>query len=306
MPNRTPWLLPGLLFVATTWALNTVLVKYALRTMDPLAFTGLRFLTMTPLAFLLAKVMRHQIRFHVRDLPLLLTCGACGYGLYQYLWIFGLAHTSAFASSLFASLSPLLTLTIVAVMGTERVHTGRWLGAGTALIGVAVFEGVFAHHITFAPGDALTLVAAMLFAIFNVVSAGLLNRYTPLGLVAVTMTIGTLILLPGAIPRLIHQPLTGLPGIDWIAFGFAVIFPILLTYPIWSWGLTVLGAGRASLFQFIVPLIAGVLAIVLLRNRIHPHQIVGAVICISGMAIAQLLGGFSWTARWAERTVSLK
>ncbi|HEV2261556.1 MAG TPA: DMT family transporter, partial [Candidatus Rubrimentiphilum sp.] len=100
--------------------------------------------------------------------------------------------------------------------------------------------------------------------------------------------------------------LSGLPAIDWIAFAFAVIFPILLTYPIWSWGLQVLGAGRASLFQFIVPLIAGALAIALLHNRIEPHQIVGAVICIAGMAVSQLLGGFSFTAFWAERTVSLK
>lgn len=306
MVKRSPWLYPGLLFVATSWALNTVLVKYALRTMDPLAFTGLRFLTMTPLAFLLAKAMHQQIRFQMRDLPLFIACGICGYGAYQYLWIYGLAHTSAFASSLLASLSPLLTLTIVAVAGVERVHTGRWIGAVMALFGVAVFEGVFARHLTVAPGDALTLIAAMLFAIFNVISSRLIGRYTPLGFVAITMTIGTIILLPGAIPRMIHQPLSGLPAIDWIAFAFAVIFPILLTYPIWSWGLQVLGAGRASLFQFIVPLIAGALAIALLHNRIEPHQIVGAVICIAGMAVSQLLGGFSFTAFWAERTVSLK
>lgn len=306
MPPRRPLLYPGLIFVTFCWALNTVIVKYAIKSVDPLAFTGLRFLMMTPLAFLLARAMRQTVRFHVRDLPLLIVCGACGYGAYQYLWILGLANTTAFASALLASLSPVLTLAIVAVAGHERVGPGRWLGAAVALFGVAIFEGAFAGHVTFRTGDLLTFIAAIIFAVFNVLSARLLNRYTPLGFVAITMTIGTAIILPGAVPRMLHQPLNGIPPVDWAIFLYAVIFPILLTYPVWSWGISILGAARVSLFQFSTPVLAGLLSVALLRNRIEPHQIVGTAVCIGGMAASQLLGKFSLTGIWAERTVSLK
>jgi drug/metabolite transporter (DMT)-like permease len=306
MVKARPLLYPGLMFVAFSWAMNTVLVKYALTSIDPLAFTGLRFLAMTPLAFLLARAMHQQVRFKLRDLPMLIACGACGYGLYQYFWIFGLANTSAFASSLLASLSPVLTLAIVSILGYERVYAGRWFGAAVALFGVAVFEGAFAGHLTFRPGDALTFSAAAIFAIFNVLSARLLDRYTPLGLVAVTMTIGTLIILPGALPRMIHENYAALPAADWWVFAFSVVFPIVLTFPVWSWGISVLGAGRASLFQFTVPVLAGLLSIAILHSRIEVHQIIGTAVCIGGMAISQLLGKFSLTAIWAERTVSLK
>jgi drug/metabolite transporter (DMT)-like permease len=306
MVKARPLLYPGLMFVAFSWAMNTVLVKYALTSIDPLAFTGLRFLAMTPLAFLLARAMHQQVRFKLRDLPMLIACGACGYGLYQYFWIFGLANTSAFASSLLASLSPVLTLAIVSILGYERVYAGRWFGAAVALFGVAVFEGAFAGHLTFRPGDALTFSAAAIFAIFNVLSARLLDRYTPLGLVAVTMTIGTLIILPGALPRMIHKNYAALPAADWWVFAFSVVFPIVLTFPVWSWGISVLGAGRASLFQFTVPVLAGLLSIAILHSRIEVHQIIGTAVCIGGMAISQLLGKFSLTAIWAERTVSLK
>jgi len=226
--------------------------------------------------------------------------------LYQYFWVFGLANTSAFASSLLASLSPMLTLAIVAFSGQERVHSGRWLGAAVALFGVAIFEGLFAGHLTFRPGDALTFCAAMVFAIFNVLSGRLLGRYAPVGLVAISMTFGTLILLPGALPRMLHQNYAALPATDWWIFAFSVIFPIVLTFPIWSWGISVLGAGRASLFQFVVPLIAGMLSIAILHNHIEVHQILGTAVCIGGMAISQLLGRVSLTQIWTERTVSLK
>ena len=301
MPRRALIYL-SLIYVAVAWALNTVLVKYAVARFEPLAFTGLRFLAMTPLGFLLARAMGERIHIYRRDIPLLLACGACGYGIYQYLWVIGLAHTTAFASALLATLAPMMTLAIVAFMGTERVRSGRWFGAGIALAGVAVFEGVFAGHITFAIGDGLTLASAAVFALFNVLTAKLLDRYTPATLVAIAMTVGTIMILPGAIPRLLVQNWSAVTLADWGVLAYSVVFPIVLTFPVWSYGISQLGAGRTSLFQFAVPVLAGLLSVALLHDHIEPHQIAGTAICIAGMAISQMLGTHSLTAIWAERT----
>ncbi len=292
----------GLLYVIVCWSLNTVILKYAFTAFDPLALTGMRFIAMTPLAYVLAKIRGERILFAWSDMPLLIACGACGYGVYQYVWVIGLAHTTPFASALLGGLAPVLTLAIVALLGQERVNPGRWAGAIVAIIGVTVFEGAFAGHATFRSGDALTLISAVLFALFNVLSARLLDRYTPMAFVAVTMTIGTAIILPGAIPRLLHQQFTHVPAVDWAIYGYAVLFPILLTYPVWSYGISRLGAGRTSLFQFGTPVLAGLLSVALLHLRIEPHQIAGAAICILGMALSQTLGRQSLSALWAQRT----
>lgn len=306
MHSRRALLYFGLLFAVFSWAFNTVIVKYAVARVDPLAFTGLRFALMSPLAFLMASFLRQPVRFYARDLPLLIVCGACGYGLYQCLWIFGLAHTSAFASALLSSLSPVFTLVLVAAARLERVHFARWIGAGVALAGVAVFEGAFAGHATFRTGDALTILSAAIFAVFNVASSRLLDRYTPVGLVAITMTIGALIILPGAIPRMLHGEFQAFEPIDWGIFAFALIFPILLTYPLWSMGISRIGAARTSLFQFATPVIAGLLSAPLLHDRFAAHQLYGGAICIAGMIFAQILGRFSLSAIWAQRTIPLK
>lgn len=300
-PRRTLIYL-SLLYVVAAWALNTVLVKYAVANLRPLAFTGLRFLAMTPLSFLLARVMGERVHIEKRDIPLLIACGACGYGAYQYLWVIGLAHTTPFASALLATLAPMMTLAIVAFGGTERVRGGRWLGAAIALFGVAIFEGVFAGHITFAIGDGLTLASAAVFAVFNVLTARLLDRYTPVALVAIAMTIGTIMILPGAIPSMISQNWSAVTPADWGVLAYSVVFPIVLTFPVWSYGISQLGAGRTSLFQFGVPVVTGLLSVALLRSRIEPHQILGAAVCIGGMAISQLLGTYSLAALWAQRT----
>ncbi|HEV3153616.1 MAG TPA: DMT family transporter [Candidatus Baltobacteraceae bacterium] len=293
----------GLAYTVAAWSLNTIAIKFAVKAMDPLAFTGLRFVLMTPLAFALAGALGERVRIYREDLPLLLACGACGYGVYQYLWVIGLAHTTAFASALLASMAPVITLAIVAFARTERVRSGRWAGALLALFGVAVFEGLFARRITFRIGDALTLGSAGIFAVFNVLSARLVGRYTPVALVAISMAIGTLMILPGAIPRMIAQDWRHVGALDWAILGYATIFPIVLTYPVWSYAISQIGAGRVSMFQFGVPVLTGFLSIPLLHARIDPHEILGAAICIAGMAISQLLGKYSLRALWAKRTV---
>jgi len=295
----------GLIYTVTIWSLNTIAVKFAVRDVDALAFTGLRFLLMTPLAFALARARDERVRVYKDDIPLLIVCGACGYGVYQYLWVIGLAHTTAFASSLLASLAPVITLAIVAFAKTERVRSGRWIGASVALFGVAVFEGVFARHLTFRIGDALTLGSAAIFATFNVVSARLVGRYTPVALVAISMAIGTLMILPGAIPRMIAQDWRHVSALDWTILTYAVVFPIVLTYPVWSYAISQMGAGRVSMFQFAVPVLTGFLSVPLLHARIENHEIVGAAVCIGGMAVSQLLGKYSLGALWAKRTMPM-
>jgi drug/metabolite transporter (DMT)-like permease len=296
----------ALLYVVSTWALNTVFVKQVVTEIDPLAFTFLRFLVMTPLAFLLVRLSGNRVRIHREDLGMLLLCGACGYGAYQYFWIIGLAHTTAFASSLLSAMAPIFTLAIVAFSKHEHVRGGRWLGAAIALFGIAIYEGALAGKAEFRLGDVLTLMGALTFAGYNVVSAKLLTRHSPLSLLAITMSIGTLMILPGGALALTHTNLAHIGWDVWSRFIFAVLFPVLLTYPVWSWGITRLGAGLVSIFSFLTPILTGVLSVPLLHTRFERYQLLGAAVCLIGMLLCNLLGRVSFTALWAQRTLPLE
>jgi drug/metabolite transporter (DMT)-like permease len=296
----------GLVYVVACWGLNVVLVKNAISHIDPLAFTALRFMAMTPLAFGLVYASGERIRIQRRDMVPLVLCGAFGYGVYQYVWIFGLANTSAFASSLLGGLAPIFTLAFVAIAGHERIRSGRWIGAGFALVGIAIFEGTFAGHATFQIGDALTVLSSISFAAYNVATSRLLDRYSPIVLVAITMTIGTVMILPAGIPRLIHTDLLHLGWEVWGPFIFAVIFPIVLTWPVWNYGIAQIGPARAGLFGFLVPIVAGFASIPILGAHFELHQLIGAAVSIAGMILAITLGKFSITTIWAERSMPLE
>lgn len=292
----------SLFYVVFAWALNTVLAKQAFEIMDPIAFTFLRFLVMTPLAFLLVRIAGNRVHIERRDIWPLFVCGACGFGVYQYLWVLGLKNTTPFASALLGSLAPIVTLAIVAIAGHERVRSGRWLGALIALLGIAIFEGALNGHASFKLGDTLTFLGACVFAIYNVVSRGLLERHTPLELLAVTMTIGLLMIAPAGIPALAHTNLFALPWDLWWRLIYATLFPVLLTYPVWSFGISKLGAGPASIFSFLTPVLTGILSVPLVHAQFPMHEVVGAAVALGGMLLSYTLAHVSFSEVWLQRT----
>lgn len=295
----------ALLYVVIVWGLNTVLVKLVLGQIDPLAFMAMRFVVMPALALALLRLRGVRLHLDRRDLPLLVAAGACGYGVYQYFWMLGLAHTTAFASALLGSLAPVFTLVLLALFERERTGALRWAGAAIALLGVAIFEGAFAGRASVRLGDVLTLVAAIIFAGYNVLSARLLTRYSPLELVTITMGIGAIMVIPGGLWGIAHVDAAHLSWHVWAVFAYAVLFPILLTYPVWTWGIREIGPARVSLFSYLVPIVSGLLSVPILNATIAGYEIAGSLVCIAGMVLATTTVS-SLTQRWASRTIGIE
>lgn len=307
-PYPTPrWIVYlALSAVALFWGLNAVVMKAAFQHWDPLAFTGLRFLAMVALAVGIARASGEPLRIERGDLPWLLLGAACGYGVYQYFYVIGLAHTTAFASALLGALAPVFTLMLAVTLGQERSRSGRWIGAAIALFGVAVFEGVFNGHAAMRIGDLLTLVGTAIFAGYNILAARLVRRYSPTSLIAITLVFGALMIAPGGLWGLAHQDFSRLRTADWLLFAYSVVFPMVIGYQLWSWGIAKIGAGATSLFNFAVPVIAGFAAVAFLRTPITSYEIVGAGICIGGLVAAQSLVRFSFTKLLTQRTVPVE
>jgi drug/metabolite transporter (DMT)-like permease len=280
----------ALSYVILAWSINTIVAKQAFAQIDPLAFTFLRFLVMTPLAIAMVYFSGGRIHVERRDVATLVLCSACGFGFYQYLWVIGLAHTTPFATALLSALTPIFTLAIVAIAGHEHVRPGRWLGAAVALFGVAIFEGAFTGAATVRIGDILILGSTITFAGYNVLGARLLARYQPLELLAINITMGLIMLIPGGAPALAHTNLAALNPDTWWRIIYATLFPILLTYPVWTWGISKLGAGKGSIMQFFLPVLTGILSVPMLHATFPKHEVIGAAVCLGGMIFAMALG----------------
>lgn len=272
------------------WGLNFVTTRILLDRWDPLALLVLRFAVMVPLAIVWAFASGTARPIERRDWPALLGAGIPGIAIYQFCFVFSLEHTSVFASSLLASVFPLFTMLGAALLGLERPSAVRWSGALVAFAGIAVFEGLFAGRATFRAGDLLALGASLAFAPYTLIARGLRNRYAPVPLLAISLTIGTAVFIAVGTPAALHQNYAILGSGDWLLFGYVVIFPILAGYALLNWGIARIGAGPATMYAFGVPIVGGFGNAVVFHAPVPVYEIVGAAVCIAGLVIAQSAG----------------
>jgi drug/metabolite transporter (DMT)-like permease len=235
----------GLVFVVVVWGFSPNVFKVALSELTPLAFIFIRFVLLCVVA-ILALAWRgarggSAWRVRWRDWPLLIVSGLSGYGIYQLFYMVGLAHTRIFDSALLIATVPVWTAIVLVMLRLERVSWLQWLGIVMSLAGVGwfLFEAQSAHPSS-APGAALTptdilfgntltLVAALLFAVYGIVNRPLGARYSPPELMCYTLIIGTLALAPFGIPAVMAQDWSKVSLGVWLIIPYSVIFPIYLT-----------------------------------------------------------------------------
>jgi len=293
----------ALCFAVITWAISPVLFKVALEEMEPFAFTYLRFLLIMVMALALLWVHgrrgRRAWRFERRDIVPLIISGLSGYGIYQLFYIVGLNLTTVFASSLLMATVPLFSAILLAALRTERVSLAQWSGVLLAFAGVALFLFAASGHIQQAgadrnvtpgsmiTGDLLTLVAALSFALYGITNKKLGTRFSQAELMCYTLIVGTLALSPVGVPSLLHQNWSLVTWRSWAVMGYAVLFPIYISYTIWNWAIVRRGVGYVTLYNYLTPVLGGIGSFLLLGEQFSVGQLFGAAMVLAGLLLAR-------------------
>ncbi len=281
----------AMLGVVLVWGMNFPIVKYALNEMRPLTFNGLRFLLSSLLTTALVLLIYRELRVRRRDLPMLFLTGLIGNTFYQILFIKGLALTRAGNSSLLVATNPIFIALLSAALGMERVTRRMWSGILLSFVGIGIViaysgKGLGVQSSTLL-GDGLTLLAAICWAVYAVLSRPLLRRYAPAQLSALTMLLGTPFILLAAIPDLRAQDWGAISWRGWAGLAYSFILSISGAYILYYQAVRAMGNARTAVYGNLVPVVAVVVAAVALGERIAPLQLVGAAVVLLGIYLAR-------------------
>lgn len=279
----------GMLLVVLIWGVNFVILKVALREIDPLAFAALRFGLATAIMAGLTLAFEGSLRIRRGDFWKLLGLGLLGNGIYQILFMSGIARTTAGNTSLILATAPIFVAILSVFLG-YRLRPIAWAGillsfAGLALI---VLSGAGAQlggdHLV---GDALVLLSAMCWGGYTTLLAPFLRVYSPLKLNALAMLLGTPPLFLAALPSLARQSWSNVTWQGWGGLAFAVVMSVVVAYLIWNMGVKRVGSARTAVYSNLVPVVALVTAAVVLGERIYPLQVVGAAVVVTGIVLTR-------------------
>lgn len=283
-----------MLAVVLIWGLNFVLTKYTMQEMQPLVFNGFRFVLASLFLCGLVLLREKSLRVGREDWGRLIILGVVGGMLHQIFWIKGLELTKAGNSSLLISTNPIFIALLAAFLRLERVTARMWAGillsfGGIALIVINSSQELGMGRST-SLGDGLTLLSAICWAAYAVLARPLLNRYSPLKLIALAATAGTPFLLLAAIPEFQVQDWAAISWRGWIGLAASTVFSLSLAYLLYFHAVRLMGNARTAVYDNLVPVVAILGAAIVLGEAIGPLQIAGAAVILVGTYLARAGG----------------
>lgn len=288
------WLvhIAALVFVLM-WGVSFVSTKVLLQNqMGPVEIYVYRF-TIAYLIILLISNKRFR-SYSFRDEFRFMLCGLCAGSVYFIAENTALHYTLATNVSLLTSLSPLITIFLLAFMyKSERPGFGIIIGSVIAFAGAAcVILGSSSDGLQFNPiGDLLSIAAAFSWAVYSIILRGLSANYDTWYVTRKTFFYGVLTALPFlTIENELHDPLTMLANTDVLVnLLFLSVGASAIAYLLWSLCVKHLGAVTSNNYMYLQAVITMIAAFFILSEPITVLGVVGCALVIGGLWLGEKL-----------------
>lgn len=278
-----------LLMMAAIWGANFVVVKYATHIFSPVAFTGLR-VGVAALFLVAFAFARGGFCLSRRDIIQLLFLGVIGNGIYQLLFVHGVARTRAGNASLIVGAAPAFIALAARARGMERVKRMTLVGIALSILGVAFVilgSARAAEGHTTVLGSVLVFLGVLTWTLYTILLQPYTERIDVIQLSAVTLAGGAIPLLFASMPALVATDWSVVGPGGWLAVFYSSVISMGVAYFFWYRGLRVLGPTRTAVYSNLQPIVALLVAWAFLGEIPTIFQGFGTVTIIAGVLLTR-------------------
>jgi drug/metabolite transporter (DMT)-like permease len=279
------------LIVVVVWGANFSVQKALFEVLPPAAFLFARYLLMPLCAALL---LLHANGWRWLKLPRadalqLAWLGVLAHTLHVSMVTFGIHWSTAFSSALIMACGPVFTLLILHWAGHEQLTRGQVAGVALACAGVLVFlsDKLLGRQWAATGGDLMMLFSASLFSYYTVMTKPLIQRHGGIAVMAYATIAGSPLLVVLFLPVAWQAPWGEMGVYHWGLLLWAALVSAFLGWLVWGWVNEQRGVGRTAPLQYLMPLVAGLVAWLATGERFTAVKIGGAAVTLVGVALAQ-------------------
>ncbi len=271
------------------WSGNTVVMRAAVGVIEPEAIMAWRWvlaaLLLTPF---LAKPLWQHRKIIRQNIGKLAGLGLLGMVLYQGCAYYAAQTTTATNMGIIASLVPLITFCLSTLLLGEKPGWATAAGGGLSLIGLSVLIGqgqpLAILDGGFYAGDAIMLFGAICYALYSVMLRRWQIQLPVWPSLYVQIVTAILVLVPFyLVTPTAPVTMQAAPIILYSVIPISIIAPML-----WMTAVARLGANRSSIFMNLLPVFTAIIAMLGLGERLHVYHLVGGLLTLSGVILAQV------------------
>lgn len=294
----------GVWFAVVAWGASFVAARVLLTTetgdqvpLSPTVLAALRFgiaslFFVVPLGM---AIVRRQLS--ALQLVQMFFLGQIAFSLYFWLQYTGVQKTNASISSiLVVGLIPVVTAFLSQFIGKEHLSLIKFGALLLGLFGVSIIvleqQTQLARGSDFLFGSLCLIGNAFAFAIYSNLSKRWMQDISPLLMTGGTMISGSIGLLLLSLTDPIHNrwgDIMRLDAIQWVALLFLSLGCSVIAYFVYNFALTKISASRAAVYIYFEPVVAVVLGVTLLGERLSWQTFCGALVIGASVVIVNML-----------------
>ncbi|CCO09369.1 DMT family transporter [Desulforamulus hydrothermalis] len=277
-----------LILATVSWGGAFVAAKMVVGEIPALVAAALRFWLafLCLLPFMLVQEGR-KAKISSKDWPALVFLGFSGIFLYNILFFNGLRVSAAMDGSLLVACGPVLTALLSAFFLQEPLHWRQAAGFLVSLGGVVVIvtKGVPAALLSWDinHGDLMLTCSALTWSFYSVGGKVIMKRLSPLTCSTYAMGIGAVMLTLAAVTQWQDNPFGRMTIVSVAGLTYLAVIASALSFVLWFAGINRVGAGKAAIFQNLVPLSGAVFSVLLLGEQWQLFHAVGGGLILGGV-----------------------
>mgnify|MGYP000010422725 FL=1 len=223
-----------------------------------------------------------------KDLALLFFCSMTGIAINQGLFIYGLTNTSPIDASIISTASPIFVMVLAAIILNEPITRMKAFGVlvgATGAIGLILASGQVASGKSNLLGNMLCMLSSFSYSIYLVIAKPITKRYSSVTIMKWMFLFSTLVIFPFTYDDLIKTPaFHGTINSQYIlSILYVLFFATFIPYLLIPISLKRIRPTTMSMYNYIQPLGASIIAILVGQDTFSLVKLIAAVFVFSGV-----------------------
>jgi drug/metabolite transporter (DMT)-like permease len=281
----------ALFIVNLIYALNYSIAKDVMPDyIEPSGFILLRVIGGS-LLFFFTYLFFVKERVKKQDVFRLMLCGLFGVAINQLFFFEGLNLTTPINAAIIMTISPVLVIIISAILIKEKITIRKIIGIFLGIIGACVLilnSGDISFENNFFVGNILVLINATSYAVYLVLVKTLMKRYNPITVMFYVFIFGLIFVLPFGIDEIQKIELVTFTQEIYLKICFVVICTTFIAYMFNAFALKSLNPSVVSVYIYLQPLLASLIAIALNSDSLSLVKILSAIFIFSAVFLVSI------------------
>ena len=229
-----------------------------------------------------------------KDFPRLILCGMFGVAFNQMLFLKGLSYTTPINSAIIMTINPVLVLLMAAIILKEKITwlkiVGIWIG-GTGAGYLILKSGEVSFQSETFLGNIIMFLNASSYAVYLVLVKPLMSKYKPSTVIKWVFLFGWIIVTPIGFSEFTEIDWQNMPVDIMLSIAFVVIATTFFAYFLNINGLKYLKSSTVSVYIYLQPVIASIVAIILAKDDITWVKVISTLLVFVGVYLVSKPGG---------------